>query len=134
MYEVAGRGGATGLTTAKVSALQETKYSEIRNLHGDDISAAYARASLAAVARIDDLVRGADRLRRRRPASTATSTPVGRGRANGTSAVSSGEAPRSAGAPTCGYVLAARTARDGSVLGAKLRGLCNGTRLRYVLT
>jgi len=50
-------GGATGLTTAKVSALQETKYSEIRKLHGDDISAAYARASLAAVARIDELVR-----------------------------------------------------------------------------
>jgi len=49
-------GGATGLTTAKVSALQETRYSEIRRLHGDDTSAAYARASLAAVARIDELV------------------------------------------------------------------------------
>jgi len=39
-----------------VSALQETKHSEICKLHGDDTSAAYARASLAAVARIDDLV------------------------------------------------------------------------------
>ena len=50
-------GGATGLTTAKVSALQACKYSEIRELHGDDGAAAYARASLAAVARIDELVR-----------------------------------------------------------------------------
>jgi glycine/D-amino acid oxidase-like deaminating enzyme/nitrite reductase/ring-hydroxylating ferredoxin subunit len=50
-------GGATGLTTAKVSALQECKYSEIRKLHGADGAAAYAQASLAAVARIDELVR-----------------------------------------------------------------------------
>ena len=50
-------GGATGFTTAKVSALQETKLSEIDNLHGPDGAAAYAAASLAAVARIDELVR-----------------------------------------------------------------------------
>ncbi|HEV2774364.1 MAG TPA: FAD-dependent oxidoreductase, partial [Solirubrobacteraceae bacterium] len=49
-------GGASGFTTAKVSALQETKLSEIDRLHGADGAAAYAAASLAAVARIDDLV------------------------------------------------------------------------------
>ena len=49
-------GGATGFTTAKVSALQETKLSEIDRLHGADGAAAYAAASLAAVARIGELV------------------------------------------------------------------------------
>ncbi|MDQ3724184.1 MAG: FAD-dependent oxidoreductase [Actinomycetota bacterium] len=49
-------GGATGFTTAKVSALQETKLSEIHKLHGADGAAAHAAASLAAVARIDELV------------------------------------------------------------------------------
>jgi glycine/D-amino acid oxidase-like deaminating enzyme/nitrite reductase/ring-hydroxylating ferredoxin subunit len=49
-------GGATGFTTAKVSALQETKLSEIHRLHGADGAAAYAAASLAAVGRIDALV------------------------------------------------------------------------------
>ena len=50
-------GGATGFTTAKVSALQETKLTEIHRLHGDDGIAAYAKASLSAVERIDELVR-----------------------------------------------------------------------------
>ena len=50
-------GGASGFTTAKVSALQATKLSEIDDLHGPDGAAAYAAASLAAVARIDELVR-----------------------------------------------------------------------------
>jgi glycine/D-amino acid oxidase-like deaminating enzyme/nitrite reductase/ring-hydroxylating ferredoxin subunit len=50
-------GGATGFTTAKVSALQETKLTEIDDLHGADVAAAYAAASLAAVQRIDELVR-----------------------------------------------------------------------------
>lgn len=49
-------GGASGFTTAKVSALQETKYSDIRKLHGAAAAATYAAASLAAVARIDALV------------------------------------------------------------------------------
>lgn len=49
--------GASGFTTAKVSALQETKISDIRRLHGADGAAAYARASLEAVKRIDALVR-----------------------------------------------------------------------------
>ena len=49
-------GGASGFTTAKVSALQETKLSEIDRLHGADGTAAYAAASLAAVARIGELV------------------------------------------------------------------------------
>jgi glycine/D-amino acid oxidase-like deaminating enzyme/nitrite reductase/ring-hydroxylating ferredoxin subunit len=50
-------GGATGFTTAKVSALQATKYTEIGGLHGDAGAAAYAAASLAAVERIDTHVR-----------------------------------------------------------------------------
>jgi glycine/D-amino acid oxidase-like deaminating enzyme/nitrite reductase/ring-hydroxylating ferredoxin subunit len=50
-------GGATGMTTAKVSALQETKLSEIRKLHGADGARAYASASLEAVGEIDRLVR-----------------------------------------------------------------------------
>ena len=50
-------GGASGFTTAKVSALQETKLSEIDKLHGADGTAAYAAASLAAVAQIGELVR-----------------------------------------------------------------------------
>ncbi|MDQ3849883.1 MAG: FAD-dependent oxidoreductase [Actinomycetota bacterium] len=49
--------GATGFTTAKVSALQETKYTDIRAMHGDAGATAYARASRAAVERIDALVR-----------------------------------------------------------------------------
>jgi glycine/D-amino acid oxidase-like deaminating enzyme/nitrite reductase/ring-hydroxylating ferredoxin subunit len=52
--------GATGFTTAKVSALQETKYTEIHKLHGDSGAAAYAAASLAAVQQIDALVRDLD--------------------------------------------------------------------------
>lgn len=50
-------GGTSGSTTAKVSALQQTRFSEIRRLHGDAGVSAYAAASLAAVARIDELVR-----------------------------------------------------------------------------
>ena len=50
-------GGATGFTTAKVSALQETKLSDIRKLHGSDGAAAYAQASRAAVERIEAIVR-----------------------------------------------------------------------------
>lgn len=49
-------GGATGFTTAKVSALQETKYTDIGKLHDEAGSRAYAAASLAAVTRIDELV------------------------------------------------------------------------------
>ncbi|HST38653.1 MAG TPA: FAD-dependent oxidoreductase, partial [Conexibacter sp.] len=43
-------GGASGFTTAKASALQQTKLSKIRRLHGDATTAAYARASLEAIA------------------------------------------------------------------------------------
>jgi glycine/D-amino acid oxidase-like deaminating enzyme len=46
-------GGATGLTTAKVSALQQTKYSQIRSIHGERGAAAYAAASLEAVGRME---------------------------------------------------------------------------------
>ena len=51
---------ATGLTTAKVSALQEVKHSEIAKLHGERQATAYARASLAAVDAVERLVREED--------------------------------------------------------------------------
>src|SRR5215216_5331001 len=41
--------GVTGCTTAKVSALQQTVYREIRRRHGSDGAAVYADASLAGV-------------------------------------------------------------------------------------
>jgi glycine/D-amino acid oxidase-like deaminating enzyme/nitrite reductase/ring-hydroxylating ferredoxin subunit len=44
--------GVTGCTTAKVSALQSTIYSTIRNRHGEDAAAVYAEASLAGVERV----------------------------------------------------------------------------------
>jgi glycine/D-amino acid oxidase-like deaminating enzyme len=50
-------GGATGLTTAKVSALQGVMYSEIASIRGADAAAGYAQASLAAVERMEALVR-----------------------------------------------------------------------------
>jgi glycine/D-amino acid oxidase-like deaminating enzyme/nitrite reductase/ring-hydroxylating ferredoxin subunit len=50
-------GGATGLTTAKVSALQATKYSQIRAVHGERGAGAYAAASLRALDRMETLVR-----------------------------------------------------------------------------
>ena len=53
---VAVRSGKAG-RHAKVSALQETKLREIRKLHGAAGAEAYAQASLAAVERIDALVR-----------------------------------------------------------------------------
>jgi len=42
-------GGATGFTTAKVSALQQTKLTDVRRIHGADGAAAYAAASVAAL-------------------------------------------------------------------------------------
>jgi len=51
-------GGATGFTTAKVTALQGTRLSQISASHDDEAAAVYANASLAAVERIDQLVRG----------------------------------------------------------------------------
>jgi glycine/D-amino acid oxidase-like deaminating enzyme/nitrite reductase/ring-hydroxylating ferredoxin subunit len=48
--------GATGFTTAKVSALQATQLSAIRELHGESAAGAYAEASLAAVERIGALI------------------------------------------------------------------------------
>jgi len=50
-------GGATGFTTAKASALQQTKLSEIRRMHGEEATAAYARASLEAIDWIEREVR-----------------------------------------------------------------------------
>lgn len=50
-------GGATGFTTAKASALQQTKLDAIRRLHGDETVTAYARASLDALDWIEAQVR-----------------------------------------------------------------------------
>jgi glycine/D-amino acid oxidase-like deaminating enzyme/nitrite reductase/ring-hydroxylating ferredoxin subunit len=44
--------GVTGCTTAKVTVLQGTMLSAIRNRHGQETSAAYAEASLAAVEQV----------------------------------------------------------------------------------
>jgi glycine/D-amino acid oxidase-like deaminating enzyme/nitrite reductase/ring-hydroxylating ferredoxin subunit len=48
--------GVTGCTTAKVSALQSTLYSTIRQRHGDEAAKTYATASLAGVERLAGLV------------------------------------------------------------------------------
>src|SRR4051794_11469249 len=50
--------GVTGCTTAKVSALQATVYSQIRRRHGRDVAATYAEASLAGVERLARLAAG----------------------------------------------------------------------------
>ena len=63
---------ATGYTTAKCSALQETMYSQIRRLHGQEGCAVYAEANLAAIDWIEETVRaeGIDCDFDRRPAYT----------------------------------------------------------------
>jgi glycine/D-amino acid oxidase-like deaminating enzyme/nitrite reductase/ring-hydroxylating ferredoxin subunit len=48
---------ATGYTTAKCSALQETMYSQIRRLHGDEGAAAYADANIASLDWIEETIR-----------------------------------------------------------------------------
>lgn len=48
--------GATGYTTAKITALQSTRLSDIRSKNGADAAAAYAGATLDAVARMVALV------------------------------------------------------------------------------
>src|SRR5688500_10032440 len=56
VVEAAGVGrGVTGCTTAKVTALQATIYSEIRRRHGADATATYAEASRAGVERLGQL-------------------------------------------------------------------------------
>ena len=64
--------GVTGCTTAKVSALQQTIYSQIRSRHGGGAASAYAEASLAGVELIGDLAasNGIDCDLERRPAFT----------------------------------------------------------------
>ncbi|MDQ6746436.1 MAG: FAD-dependent oxidoreductase [Actinomycetota bacterium] len=47
--------GVTGCTTAKVSALQGTVYSEIRRRRGEDAATCYGQASLAGVERVVSL-------------------------------------------------------------------------------
>src|SRR4051794_38773922 len=55
----AGRVGAgvTGTNTAKVSALQQTVYSQIRSHHGTEGVQAYGAASLAGVGEVERLAR-----------------------------------------------------------------------------
>ena len=48
--------GATGFTTAKVSALQQTKLTDVRRIHGAQRAAAYAAISQEALARITEFV------------------------------------------------------------------------------
>ncbi|HEX8073844.1 MAG TPA: FAD-dependent oxidoreductase, partial [Thermoleophilaceae bacterium] len=52
--------GVTGCTTAKVSALQSTILSTIRDRHGDEAAAVYATASLAGVEQTADLAASED--------------------------------------------------------------------------
>jgi glycine/D-amino acid oxidase-like deaminating enzyme/nitrite reductase/ring-hydroxylating ferredoxin subunit len=47
--------GVTGCTTAKVSALQQTVYSQIRGRHGGGAASAYAEASMAGVEMVAEL-------------------------------------------------------------------------------
>ena len=47
--------GVTGCTTAKVSALQQTVYGQIRSRHGGEAAATYAEASLAGVELVAEL-------------------------------------------------------------------------------
>jgi glycine/D-amino acid oxidase-like deaminating enzyme len=73
VVEAAGVGrGVTGCTTAKVSALQATIYSQIRRHHGREAAATYADASLAGVARLAELAAevAPDAELERRPAFT----------------------------------------------------------------
>jgi glycine/D-amino acid oxidase-like deaminating enzyme/nitrite reductase/ring-hydroxylating ferredoxin subunit len=67
--------GVTGTTTAKVSALQATIYSTIRQRHGEDAAAVYADASVAGVERLAALAEeeGIDCELERRPAYTYAS-------------------------------------------------------------
>src|SRR5215208_3222484 len=64
--------GVTGCTTAKVSALQQTVYRELRRRHGSDGAAAYAEASLAGVELVAELAadEGIECDLERRPAFT----------------------------------------------------------------
>jgi glycine/D-amino acid oxidase-like deaminating enzyme/nitrite reductase/ring-hydroxylating ferredoxin subunit len=48
--------GATGFTTAKTSALQETVLKQVRQMHGDEGAGDYAKANLAAIETMEQLV------------------------------------------------------------------------------
>jgi glycine/D-amino acid oxidase-like deaminating enzyme/nitrite reductase/ring-hydroxylating ferredoxin subunit len=64
--------GATGNNTAKVTALQAAVYSTIRSRHGQNVAAAYAAGSVAAMEKVATLAaeEGIDCELRRRPAYT----------------------------------------------------------------
>src|SRR5205085_2542249 len=64
--------GATGCTTAKVSALQATILSTVRSRHGEAVARTYAQASSAAVDMVEELARveAVDCDLERRPACT----------------------------------------------------------------
>ncbi len=88
--------GVTGCTTAKVSALQATIYSTIRERHGVEQASAYAEASAAGVERIAAIVdeEGIDCDLARRPAFTYAADPSER-----STVEREGEAAREAGLP-----------------------------------
>ncbi len=69
--------GASGLNTAKVSALQATIYSDLTERHGTETAAAYARASMAGVETVAELAGlfAPDAGLRRRPAATVAGSP-----------------------------------------------------------
>jgi glycine/D-amino acid oxidase-like deaminating enzyme len=73
--------GVTGCTTAKVSALQQTVYRELRRRHGSDGAAVYAEASLAGVKLIVKLAadEGIECDLERRPAFTYAAEEAERG-------------------------------------------------------
>lgn len=78
LCEAAGvAGGASGLNTAKVSALQATIYSDLTERHGVQTAAAYAAASVAGVETVAELagLLAPDAGLRRRPAATVAGTP-----------------------------------------------------------
>jgi glycine/D-amino acid oxidase-like deaminating enzyme/nitrite reductase/ring-hydroxylating ferredoxin subunit len=68
--------GVTGCTTAKVTALQQTTYRELRRRHGADGAAIYAEASIAGVELLAEIATG-ERMEcelERRPAFTYAAT------------------------------------------------------------
>jgi glycine/D-amino acid oxidase-like deaminating enzyme/nitrite reductase/ring-hydroxylating ferredoxin subunit len=66
--------GATGNSTAKVTALQSTMLSTIRRIRGTEVAAAYAQHSAAAVEQVAALAANVDCDLRRRPAFTVAVT------------------------------------------------------------
>ncbi|MGW5054013.1 FAD-dependent oxidoreductase [Actinokineospora sp. NPDC004072] len=67
--------GVTGNNTAKVTALQETVYSDLERKHGEEAAAGYAKASVAGVELVAELAQEIDCEVERRPAHTIALRP-----------------------------------------------------------